>query len=315
MSANIAIFKDSSAVTNTGKRELSPLAQSLVSASSVRRIQTNTNGTFKRIINGESMGVLRGEINVIIINTLPNVSRTFYAGKYDPNAQATLPDCWSNLGDKPEAGAKNKQAKNCADCPMNVNGSGDNGSRACRFQRRLAVLVEGDPSGDIYQLNIPAQSLFGKGTGNVHPFESYKNFLPANGFSIDQIITNISYDLNADTMKLLFTPVREVSDAEYALVIEAQQTPEAKSYVQLTVGAVDAAGEAKKAQTQQVVQPVIGTAATATVKQPLAWEEDPEAEVVAEPVAEPVKRQTKKAEPTATPSKITDVINAWATED
>lgn len=257
--SNLTIFKQPNSPANTGRRELSELAKSLVQNDTTRRIQTNTNGTFKRIVNGEQIGkAVRGEINVIIVNTLPKVSRVYYAGKYDPNAKPTLPDCWSNLGDKPEAAASNKQAVNCGDCRQNAQGSGDNGGRACRFQRRIAILLENDDSGEIYQFNIPAKSLFGKGTDNVHPFESYTKYLAANGFSIDQVITNISYDLNADSMELLFSPVREVSDDELALVHEAQRHPDADRVVKLTVAQQDKVERlppaAKKEEPKQVVR-------------------------------------------------------------
>ena len=237
--SNVSIFKQG-AVTTTGARELSDLARSLSTASLTRRIQTNTNGTFKRIVNGEQIGnAVRGEINVIILHALPKVSRTYYEAEYDPNSPPTLPDCWSNLGDKPEAAAANKQHTNCADCPQNIKGSGKQGGRACRFQRRISVLVEGDGSGDVYQFNVPAKSLFGKGTGNVHPFESYIKYLLANGESPDNVVTNISYDLNADSMELLFTPLRNVSDEEYELVRAAQSKPETKGYTMITVAQAD----------------------------------------------------------------------------
>ena len=50
--SNVAIFKQQNAVAVTGNRELSDLAKSLASSTTSRRIQTNTNGTFKRIVNG-----------------------------------------------------------------------------------------------------------------------------------------------------------------------------------------------------------------------------------------------------------------------
>jgi hypothetical protein len=228
---NLAIFKQQNAVAVSGNRQLSDLAKSLATSTTSRRIQTNTNGTFKRIVNGEQIGnAVRGEINVIIVGALPKVSRIYYREKFDPNKEATLPNCWSNLGDKPEAAAGDKQHDNCADCPQNIKGSGDNGGKACRYQRRISVMVEGDSSGDVYQFNVPAKSLFGKGTGNVHPFESYVKFLIANGESPDNVVTNISFDANADTMELLFTPLRNISDEEHALVMAAQSKPETKMY-------------------------------------------------------------------------------------
>jgi hypothetical protein len=102
-------------------------------------------------------------------------------------------------------------------------------------------LLEGDTSGAVYQFNIPAKSLFGKGIGNTHPFESYHRFLAANNESLDNLVTQISYNLNADSMELQFTPVRTLDDAEYALVVEAQARPDTKQAAVLTVAARDGA--------------------------------------------------------------------------
>jgi len=300
--SNLSIFKESGAVSTASKRELTGLAKTLAATNNMRRIATNTNGTFKRMINGEQIGnAIRGEFNAIIVDALPKVSRTFYAGKYDPNAKATLPDCWSNLGDKPEAAASNKQHSNCGDCPQNVKGSGDNGGRACRFQRRIAILLAGDPTGEVYQFNVPAKSLFGKGNGNVHPFESYVKYLLGNGESPDTVVTNISYDLNADSMELLFTPLRGISDEEYALVVEAQADPETKKYVQLTVAATDGATKpAAKPEPKPEPKPVVTRS------------EEPDDED--EAPAEPVKRSAKPTaveEAPAVSGDLASIVNAW----
>ncbi len=83
MSTEVSIFKQQTDLA-IGKRS-SRLADELSKASSGatvwqgKRIQTNTNGSFKRLVNGEQLGdAVAGEINVIIIWTLPTVSRTFY---------------------------------------------------------------------------------------------------------------------------------------------------------------------------------------------------------------------------------------------
>lgn len=295
--SDVAIFKQPGAVTTTGKRELSDLARTLASSTTTRRIQTNTNGTFKRIINGEQIGnAVRGEINVIIVNALPKVSRTFYKEKFDPNKEATLPNCWSNLGDKPEPAAADKQHTNCADCPQNIKGSGENGGRACRFERRVSVLVEGDSSGDVYQFKIPSKSLFGKGNGNVHPFESYVKFLIANGESPDNVVTNVSFDANADTMELLFTPLRNISDEEYELVKAAQAKPETKMYTMITVAQTDGV---KKSPVAKEAAPVV------------ARTDEPEDEVI----EEPVKRAVKKPEPPKAKVNLADVVSAWGADE
>ena len=306
--SNLSIFKESGAISTASKRELTGLAKTLAATNNMRRIATNTNGTFKRMINGEQIGnAIRGEFNAIIVDALPKVSRTFYAGKYDPNAKATLPDCWSNLGDKPEASASNKQHSNCADCPQNVKGSGDNGGRACRFQRRIAILIAGDPTGEVYQFNVPAKSLFGKGNGNVHPFESYVKYLLGNGESPDTVVTNISYDLNADSMELLFTPLRSISDEEYALVLAAQADPETKKYVQLTVAATDGATKpAAKAEPKPEPKPTVTRSA-----------EPDEEEAVFEPKTAPVKRSAKPAaeEAPAVSGDLASIVNAWGDDE
>jgi hypothetical protein len=296
--SNLTIFKNQTAVS-TGTRALSDLAKSLVGKTTTsRRIQTNTNGTFKRIVNGEQIGnAMRGEINVIILDLLPKVSRTFYKEDFDPNKETTLPDCWSNLGDKPEAAASNPQASNCADCPMNIAGSGKNGGRACRFQRRIAVMVEGDTSGDVYQFNVPAKSLFGKGTGNVHPFESYIKYLLANGESPDNVVTNIRFDDNAATMELLFTPIRNINDEEYEMVKAAQENPQTKRYTMLTVAQAD--GVTKKP-------------AAVEVKKQVVRSEEPDEEEAPEPVKREVKKPVPEAKAKA--AALADVVSAWKDE-
>lgn len=311
---NLTIFKQAGAVSTATGRERTALGQSLAQTVSMRRIQTNTNGTFKRMINGEQVGnAIRGEFNCIIVDALQNVSRSFYAAKYDPNAKATLPDCWSNLGITPEKDARNKQSGACNTCPQNVKGSGSNGGRACRYERRIAVLLEGDPSGEIYQFKIPAKSLFGQGTNNVHPFESYIKFLLANGENPDTVVTNISYDLNADTMELLFTPLRGLTDAEYDLVVAAQQDPETKKYVQLVTAQVDGVS-AKPAPAKP----------QGTITHQAAPEPEPEPTVVRsdepddedEAPAQPVKRASTKAAAAPEPAgDLSAILNAWEDED
>ena len=302
---NVTIFKSKDAVTSTSPRELSDFAKSLSTGGTTsRRIQTNTNGTFKRIINGEQIGnAVRGEINVIIIHALQKVSRIYYAAKFDPNKEATLPDCWSNLGDKPEAAAGNPQHSNCADCTMNIKGSGDNGGRACRFQRRISVLLADDPSGDVYQFNVPAKSLFGKGTGNVHPFESYVKYLIANGESPDTVVTNIAYNLDSEvkTMELQFTPVRGTTDDEHALVTEARNDPATRQMLVLTVSAPKK--EAPKDEPEKVVKPKI------------TYSDEPEDDDEEEVVAAPKKRVSKKAEEVIPKKDLTTTLAAWGSDD
>jgi hypothetical protein len=328
--SNLAIFKNQNAVANAARRPVSDLTKAVATTTSTRRIQTNTNGTFKRIVGGEQIGkAIRGEFNAIVVSMLPKVSRTFYAGKYDPDAKATMPDCWSNNGDVPEAKATNRQSANCASCENNIDGSGENGKgKACRFQRRVALLLEGDTSGDTYQFNIPAKSLFGKGSGNTHPFESYVRFLAANEESIDYVVTNIAYNLDADTMELQFTPVRPITDEEYELVVAAQADPETQRLVQLTVAEAD--GVTAKPKTAKADEVFSKPKAKAAVV--VEYEDDEEVEPAKpakpakgnvwedgddedeEPKPEPVKRAVKK--PATKPTgDLGSLVDAWTDEE
>jgi hypothetical protein len=290
--SSISIFQQKSAPV-TG-REVSDLSKALAGANSntSRRI-TMAKGVFRRIVNGKEAGKIKdGHMNVIVINALPKVSRQFYASAYDPDAAPTLPDCWSNLGDVPDSKAANAQSANCASCPQNIDGSGTNGKgRACRFNRRVAMVLEGDMSGDIYQFNIPAKSLFGKGTGNTHPFESYIKFLPANGESIDRIVTQIAFDENETADVLKFTPVRHLTDEEINVVEAAQATQESKTVIQLTVAQQDG-----------------------VIKLPPAAKAAPAFVETEEVIEEPVVKRSKKAEapPTAPKANLADVVSAWS---
>lgn len=319
--SNLAIFKDQNAVSNI-RRPVSELTKAVATTTSVRRIQTNTNGTFKRIVGGEQIGkAIRGEFNAIIVAMLPKVSRTFYAGRYDPDAKPTMPDCWSNNGDVPEAKVPNRQAANCASCKNNIDGSGKDGKgKACRFQRRVALLLEGDISGDTYQFNIPAKSLFGKGNGITHPFESYVRFLAANEESIDYVVTNIAYNLDADTMELQFTPARPITDAEYELVVAAQSDPATQRLVQLTVSEADGV-TAKPKPKQQVIEQVVEEEEEAPpmkvakpAKTAKPWLDDEGDEEEDEPKVAPSKR-AKKEEPSGLSNDLAATLGAWADDD
>jgi len=291
--SNLSIFKaDTNAVGNRS-HEVSELTKALAGNGSTSRRITMNKGVFRRIVNGKEAGKVKdGFINVIIINALAKVSRQFYATAYDPDAAPTLPDCWSNLGDVPDAKASNPQSNACVSCPQNIDGSGANGKgRACKFQRRVALLLENDMSGEVYQMNIPAKSLFGKGVGNTHPFESYAKFLPANGESIDRVVIEMRFDENETADVLQFTAVRHLNDEEIDVVVAAQSTAESKNAVALTVAQQDGV---KKL-------PIAAAPKVADVEE-------------VEVIEEPVKRPSKKAEapPAAPKQKLADVVSAWS---
>lgn len=313
--SNLTIFKNPGAVAASALPP-SKLGQQIAenAVGGYNRIATNTNGTFKRIVGGEQIGnAIRGEFNAIIVDMLEKPSREYYEGTYDPNAKGTMPDCFSALGDKPDPKAKNRQSANCANCSMNIDGSGQNGKgKACRFKRKVALLLEGDTSGDVYQFNIPAKSLFGKGKGNTHPFESYCRFLVANGAAPDRVVTTIAYNLDAETMELNFTAERFITEEELDMVETAQANPMTRKLVQMS------AGEADKPKALPPVEEEDEDEAPAIKPAPKAkptnkWEDDEDADEA--PAAEPAKRASKKAETPKLSTDLGSLVNSWVDEE
>lgn len=301
--SNITLFNNPNAVAAAGL-PASKLGQQITENTSggYNRIQTNTNGTFKRIVNGEQIGKpIRGEFNAIIVDMLAKPSLEYYASAYDPEAKGTAPDCFSHLGDKPEASATSRQSANCATCEHRIEGSGQNGKgKACRVKRKIALLLEGDPTGEVYQFNIPAKSLFGKGDGDSYPFEAYCRFLVSNNSAPDRVVTTIAYNLDAETMELNFAPARFINESELALVEAAQANPTTRRLIQISAAAADGAAQPKAIAAPEAEKPA--------AKKPLFLEEPEEEEA-------PVKRASKKEEAPKPKADLADIVNAWADAD
>ena len=249
-----------------------------------RRIKISNGRVFKKVVNGEEIGkAVDKQLDVIIVDWLADPSRKFYVGAYDKNAKATLPDCWSNDGVKPEATAKAPQAKTCMECPKNVKGSGQNGKgKACRYERRLAVLVAGDSSGGVYQITVPGGSLFSNNNGNLHGFEG------------------LIYDLETDTAKLWFKADRFLVPEEVALVDAAQDDPATDRYLKLTAAAVDGA------KAIAAPEPVAAIAPPTASVNPFGDDDEDEA---------PVKRAAKKETPAAPKAELNEVLGDWLDDD
>lgn len=333
--SNLTIF-ESGDLTNGDyilpEAGMSDLAKSIASSGpggTTRRIQTNTNGTFRRVVNGQQIGnAIRGEFSAIIVSLLPKVSRKFYAKAYDPNGKATLPDCWSNLGDKPEEGTPNKQAANCAMCPQNIKGSAPGNKRACRYERRVAIIIPSLGS-EVYQFSIAAGSLFGGGDHKVYPFEEYVKFLTANNASIDRVMTKIAYDLDSDTMKLKFSPARPITRDELSMVLEAQADPACDRATKLVVAQTDnvKALPAKAAaaptsifteEEEDVLEAVVTVPKARATAQEVLWggdEEEAEFSEVKEEAPAPKKRAEKKVTKPEPKADLGSVIEEWGDDD
>lgn len=163
-------------------------------------------GQFTTIDDGEQ-NVIGDVVNVIIVNAAP-VSRSFFGNEFDPN-KSTAPVCWSDDTQRPSSNVSedNVQSRRCMDCTQNVRGSGENGGRACRFQQRLAVVFEGNLE-EVYQLQIPASSIFGRAQGGNMGMQEYARYLSAHDTQVTSVVTNITFDKDSVVPKLYFKPIR-----------------------------------------------------------------------------------------------------------
>jgi hypothetical protein len=302
MTNEVSIFKNRD-IAVSGKKAPSALTQSLMKGGAKLKRISPRNGMFVRIVNGETAGKLKAPLQVVLVGVAPAVQRTFYAKAYDPNAEATAPDCWTNDGNKPDVSIKNPQGKTCETCPQNIKGSGQGETRACRFKRRLAVIlpeeVGGNNEGDIYQLEVASKSIFGKGTGQTFPLNAYIDYVIANGENIDGVVTEIDFNENNNNQSILFRAVDFVSSDPVlrSVVEEAVESPESQKAVVLNVTAVDKGADSNEEFEQK----------------PKKAQAVKEVEEEEEEVAEPTKRASKKAAPPPTESKsLADVVSAWS---
>jgi hypothetical protein len=231
-------------------------------------------------------------MNIIIAAANANVSRTYYAGTYQ-EGQAMAPACWSNDGVAPDIKSETPQASKCATCAQNIKGSGQGDSRACRFSQRLAVLLENDIRGDIYQLTLPAQSIFGAAENGKMPLQSYAKFLGSHGLPVTAVVTEMRFDTASATPRLTFKAVRPLSEEELAQTQEKGQSAEAKAAIAATAAQLDGVTKSEFQRPAAVEAP----------------KEQPKVEAEVVETAEPTKRAKKAA-----PKDVADILDDWAEE-
>lgn len=256
-------------------------------------------GVWRMLINGKEVA-LREErsLNVVIVAASSKVSRTYYAGVYK-KGEKTPPDCWSANGDFPDNSVAEPQSKSCATCPQNIKGSGQGDSRACRYSQRIAVVLDNDIGGEVYQLTLPATSIFGEGEAGKWPLQMYAKMIGAKGVPITAVVTEMRFDTASSTPKITFKPVRFLESNEIAVAIEQGKSESAMRAITMVVP--------KK---QDPNAPRLEAPAPTPAPAPKA-EAKP---VEVEEVEEPVKRTAKKEEP-APKKDLSKVLAEWDDEE
>jgi hypothetical protein len=255
-----------------------------------RRISIK-GGVVREFIGGKEYRVSEERsMNVVIIKAAPKVSRIYYAGSYT-EGEAVSPTCWSSDSQRPDekVKAENKQAATCLNCPQNIKGSGQGDSRACRYQQRLAVVLDGEvDKEEVYQLVLPPTSVFGDGEKGKLPLQAYARHLKNHGTPITGVVTEMRFDTASPTPKLVFKPVRPVSEEEFEIIQTLKDSSEATAAITLTVAQTDGVKD----------KPKLGFAKPAQKAE--------EAEVVEEPKKAAPKKAAVSAEP-----KLEDLVGEW----
>lgn len=245
-------------------------------------------GVWRMMVNGKEAAKNEDRtMNVVIVAAAPETSRTFYAGAYKKGVVSS-PDCWSADSKIPDAKARNPQASKCADCPQNIKGSGQGDSRACRFSQRLAVVLENDISGDVYQLTLPATSIWGEGSNGKWPLKTYAKMVGSKGIPISSVVTEMRFDTDSATPKLTFKAVRYLETEEFNEAIAQGTTDAATRAITMTVAQVDGVKEVVEEEFEEAAEPAVET--------------------------QPVKRASKKEEAPAPKKDVSKILEEWDNE-
>jgi hypothetical protein len=265
-------------------------------------------GVFRMLVNGEELMVNEERaMNVVIVASSP-LGRTYYEGTYDSEAAPKGPTCWSPDNTKPAADVVDPQANTCMSCEKNIKGSGQGESRACRYTQRLAVILEGDLSGDVYQLSLPSTSIFGKGVdGQKLPMQAYAQSIAQLKLPIGAVVTEMRFDTASATPKLVFRAIRPLEEGEYQVSSEQGKSDSALRAITMTVAQTDGVKAAEFA-------PV--TPAPQVIAPPVTKKAEPKPEPIPEIheedslIDEPVK-VAKETPPPVEKSELASLIDEW----
>ena len=332
--SNVTVFNPSKAPAFARKGELSEMAKALAGGAGGKRISIK-GGVFRLVSSGKEVARIEERtLNVVLVKAAPKLNRVFYIKSYDSES-AAAPDCWSPDGVKPSPDSKNVQHTSCEGCPQNIAGSGQGNSRACRYQQRLAVVLESDIGGDVMQLALPATSIFGKAEGDSRPLQEYARWLVAQSVNPEAVVTQMKFDTESESPKLFFKAVRWLTDAEYETVEQQAASDDAQKAITMTVAKMDGIADAplalagtppKKTKAAAPVAPVVveddedeeESPAPAPVAKPARKAKAaPVVEVVeeAEEVEEPAVRKEAVKKPVVNaPSTLADLVSDWDDE-
>jgi hypothetical protein len=301
--SNMTLFKSGSVIPDWLRDTADATTKELAGSSGGKQISIK-GGVWRMIVGGEEVSKNEDRaMNFVVLATSKGVSRTFYEGKYE-EGKDIKPSCWSAEGLVPNTEVLNPQSSTCATCKQNIEGSGDGKSRACRYNKRIAVALENDISGNIYRLQVPAKSYFGRADGEKMPLQAYSKFLGGHGIPITGVVTEARFDTAEAVPVLKFRAVRPLTRPEWEAAKAQGESDEAKQAVEFKmVAGKDNSNTLALPATFASPAPQFSEASKAT------------AETI-EPVAavEPVKRSSAKPAAPA-PKNVADILSDWSVDE
>jgi len=288
MANEMSLFTTGAAIpAHIAKRELSETTKALMGGSSdARRISVRGN-IFRLTVGGQEVAKNEDRaMNIIIAAAAPKTSRQYYGGTYQEGVVSS-PDCWSADGETPSPSIESPKNHNCATCSMNIAGSGQGNGRACRYTHRLAVLLENDMHGGVYELSLAATSLFGKGENGKMPLFQYAKQLAGHGMNVTDVVTELRFDTDSATPKMVFRAVRPLDEAEIEAVLEKGSSLEA-------IQAITTSFSLAKKEQAPAPQPV------------------PQGLFKDTSVSEPVVREKKSSASVTSPNDLASTLAEWA---
>jgi hypothetical protein len=261
-------------------------------------------GAFREFIGGKEVRVSEERsMKIVLINAAP-VSRMFFEGTYVKGAK-TKPTCWSSDTQVPDKAVpeEQRQAKFCKDCKQHIKGSGQGDTRACRFQQRIAVALDGDLHKEaVYQITLPSTSVFGDAEGKKMPLQAYGRHLKAYNTPAISIVTEMRFDIDSATPKLVFSPVRALEEDELQAAVKLQSHPDTIKAITMNVSQMDGVIPAPKLFAEPTPAP----------EAPKAEKPAPKAaKVDVEEVPEPIKVTKRAAPAVEEKSELSDIVGDW----
>lgn len=321
--SNVTLFEGNPLANSKLFKDLQESEKNLLGGGGGDRLRISImGGKFRKFQGSEQVAVSKDDTMNVVILSSAAVSRTYFEGEYSPD-NVSAPHCWSadTKTPSPQVPDDQRMATNCNECPMNIKGSGQGDSRACRFSQSMAIALEDENFENVYAMKIPAASLFGKVEGKNMPMQAYARFLHAHNTPAVAVVTQMEFDENSTAPKLFFKATRPLTEEELEQVVELRDSPEAMDAITMTVNTskdspkalaapkkVKAIVEDEEEEEEEVPAPKPKKQATVVVEE----DEDDDDEDDAPPPKKAAKK--KAAPPEAKDDDLGAIIGNWDDE-